>query len=435
MRQVLRWGLLLALGACIEPASAPPDPVPVALLTPEVWSGGEAVLNSAAFAPERGLPVVLLNDDTLAVHRLDDTTVAAQLPDLPGTQALRVLAADVLDLPIAIELRGFESATWGPLMNERLQPLPGWPPSVVGSGVTGAAVWNLHATMATPLPDSLHDPACSRGVGPSYATSGVSLVASCDVTSGLWRWWSWRVHPALELVEDTLCGGSDRFVAALSPGVSASVAHHDVIVSVRDGSTCSGQPFIRAEETYDIAISPRGDRAVILAGNYSPLDGSPSLGVPVLDVPTGRLAYGVAPILRSPTAAFSAEGDTLFLAGLDEADRYLLLVLRAGDGLVLRSVALPFKASAIAPDASRPWLYVVGEDFSARQGRLLVFDRDSLGLRASLDVPDTIPGGLCCDHTARIVPSPPEQRVYVVNVSGFFGSNSSAFLTRFRTPP
>ena len=427
--RVLCWGLLLAQTACIEPAWAPPDPIPVALLTPDVWSGGEAVLASAAFTPERGLPVVLLHADTLVVRRLDDTTVAARLPDLPGTQSLHVLAPDVLDLPIAIELRGFESAGWGPLMSERLQPLPGWPPSVVGSGFTGAAVWNLHATMATPLPDSLYDPTCSRGVGPSYPASGVALAApGC-------RWWSWRVRPGVELLEDSLCGGSDRWVAALAPGVTASVGHHDVVVAVRQGVMCSFvSPFVRAEETYDIAISPRGDRAVILAGNYDPLDGSPSLGVPVLDVTTGQVAYGVAPILRSPTAAFSADGDTLFLAGLG-GDGEVLLVLRAGDGHVQRSVPLPFGASALALDPARPWLYVAGFAWPSRRGWLLVLDRDSLGLVASVGVPDTIPGGLCCDYTARIVPSPSEQRVYVVNVTGFNDDYSRAFLTRFRTPP
>jgi hypothetical protein len=445
--QVLRWGVLAALVACTEPAPAPPEPVPVALLTPDVWSGGEAVLASAAFTPARGLPVVLLNDDTLAVRRTDDTTVVVQLPDLPGTQALHVLAPDILDLPIAIELRGFESAGWGPLLGGRVQVFPGGPPSVVGSGPATAVLWNLQSGVAGPLPDSMHDPFCSRrGVGPSYA--GVALVSDCAPTFP-WRarWRSWRLRPGFAMVDDSLCGDGG-FVAELAPGRTVSELSglrsdaglgSPISVWVRDSLGCSETRFETRYEgpaIHDVVISPRGDRAVIHA---LPQGGT---GMPVLDVATGQIAYELSDPFLS-RAAFSADGDTLFVAGnpaeYTGGGYVVLLALRPADGQPLRSVALPlFRTAAIAVDPSRPWLYVVGTagSFEEPHGRLLVVDRDSLALRAMVAVPDSVDvPWLVSTHGVRIVPSPSEQRVYVVWTYTSRDATDRAFLTRFRTPP
>jgi len=446
VRQVLRWGWLAALVACTEPAWAPPEPVPVALLTPDVWSGGEAVLASAAFTAARGLPVVLLNGDTLVVRRLDDTTVAARLPDLPGTQALRVLAPDILDLPIAIELRRFENAAWGPLLGGRVQVFPGGPPSVVGSGPATAVLWNLQSGVAGPLPDSMHDPFCSRrGVGPSYA--GVALVSDCALTFP-WRahWWSWRLRPGFAMVDDSLCGDGG-FVAELAPGRTVSELSglrsdaglgSPISVWVRDSLGCSETRFETDHDgpaIGDVVISPRGDRAVIHA---LPRGGT---GMPVLDVATGRIAYELSDPFLS-RAAFSADGDTLFVArnpAENTGGGYVLLALRAVDGQPLRSVALPlFRTSAIALDPSRPCLYVVGTvgSFEEPHGRLLVFDRDSLALRAMVAVPDSVDvPWLVSTHAVRIVPSPLEQRVYVVWTYTSRDPTDRALLTRFRTPP
>jgi len=70
----------LVMFAACESASSP-EPLDVRLNVADVWSGGEATLVSAAFAPPSGLPVVRLAGDTLVVRRLDDSTVAARLPD------------------------------------------------------------------------------------------------------------------------------------------------------------------------------------------------------------------------------------------------------------------------------------------------------------------------------------------------------------------
>ena len=446
MRGLLRGGLALLLAACREPAWAPPEPVPVSLLTPDVWSGSEAVLASAAFTRDRGLPVVLLNADTLAVRRLDDTTVAAQLPDLPGTQSLHVRAPDVLDFPIAIELRGFERTGEGPLLSGRLQVLPGWPPTVVGNGVAGAVVWNLHSTLATPLPDSLHDPTCTVGVGPGYDPWTVAL-ATCEATSRSGRWRAWRVRPEVTLVEDSLCSTGDRFTAALAPGVSASAGRTGgtttfLTVFVREGSTCTPVLEVVALLAYDIVLSPRGDRAVVLADQYSsgssfPDPPPPPLGVPVIEAATGQLAYRIESILVAPTAAFSGDGDTLFLAGQAWGDLFgqsHLTVVRFGDGVALRSRPLPLEATAIAPDASRPWLYVAGFT-PARQARLLVLDRESLEVVVTLAAPDSVDGFAAFGWGSRMILSPAEQRVYVVSANNPWHPVTRPFLTRFRTPP
>jgi hypothetical protein len=164
-------------------------------------------------------------------------------------------------------------------------------------------------------------------------------------------------------------------------------------------------------------------------------------GMPVLDVATGRIAYELGDELGDffdSRAVFSADGDTLFVAE-NRAAGYELRALRAMDGQPLRSVALPlFQTSAIAVDPSRPWLYVVGtvSSFEEPHWRLLVFDRDSLALRASVVVPDSVDlPWLWGTHGVRIVPSPAEQRVYVVWTWSSRDATDRGFLTRFRTPP
>jgi hypothetical protein len=435
MRLCLRGVPLLWLLGCTEPAWAPPEPVPVALLTPDVWSGGEAVLASAAFTPDRGLPVVLLNDDTLVVRRLDDTTVAARLPDLPGTQVLHVLTQDVLDFPIVVELRGFESAGSGPILSGRLQVLAGVRPTVVGTGVTGAVVWNLQTTIGTPLPDSLHDPMCAGGVGPSYA--GITLVPSCQYAD---RWWSWRLRPTVELVDDSLCGGwYNAFAVELGHGRGLALGTDEVWLSYRDGLTCSRSHLVWAGAS-DVVISPRGDRAAIIAQGYGSrhyLDtANAPLGMPVIDVEGGRIAYEVGSLHGPSGAAFSNEGDTLFVVGRDASGRQeVLLALRAADGQLLRSLVVPLKSWAIAVDPVRPWVYVGGYTLPEGRTQLLVFDRKSLALLASVGAPDSVSGFTCCDFGTRIVPSPAEQRVYVVWAPHYRVEAAPAFLTRFRTPP
>jgi hypothetical protein len=192
--------------------------------------------------------------------------------------------------------------------------------------------------------------------------------------------------------------------------------------------------LVRAEGTYDVMISPRGDRAVIIAFGYPPGFGGTE-GVPVLDATTGQVAYEVTEIRTNPAAAFSAEGETLFVAGKDAEGRQLLLALRAADGQRLRAVPLALNAWGIAPDPARPWLYVTGYTSPGGLGQLLVFDRGSLTLLTTVSAPDSVYGVICCDVAAHIIPSPAEQRVYIVSALEFREPAARAFLTRFRTPP
>ena len=430
MWRLVGIGWLLACAACLEPAWAPPDPIPVALLTPDAWSGGEAVLASAAFRPPSGLPAVLVDCDTLAVRRIDDTTVAARLPDLPGAHTLRVLATDVLDLPIDIRLHGFESFALGPLVPGRVQPLLGWPPAVVGNTLTGAAVWDLRSITAYPLPDTLHDPTCGWGVGPSYRPAGVVLVAACGPQQ---RWWAWRVRPRLELIEDSLCATPNKFVSQLAVGrtlAAASGAGGSVLLT-RDSLGCVWTT-VPGSGTYDVVISPRGDRSVILAYGYGGF--GPSEGVPVLDVPTGHVAYAIPQITDDPTAAFSPEGETLFVAGRGESGVSLVAV-RADDGQVLYTLPLALGGVlGMAVDPDHPWLFLFAT--AERRERLLVIHRRSRELLTTLGVPDTVPPQTCCG--SHIIPSPVEHRVYIVeglDLPYSSGTGARVLVTRFQTPP
>jgi hypothetical protein len=64
-----------------------------------------------------------------------------------------------------------------------------------------------------------------------------------------------------------------------------------------------------------------------------------------------------------------------------------------------------------------------------------VLDRDSLGPVAMLAAPDSIDGFWAFAYQARVIPSPSEQRVYVVSANDLYHVENRPFLTRFRTPP
>src|ERR671923_389000 len=93
MRRIVWLGLLLA--AC----DAPPivNPPQSFRASTDVWSGSDLSLTSAAFASVMpgGVPDVQLDGQSLVVRRVDDSTVAATLPDAPGQHHLQVVVPGV----------------------------------------------------------------------------------------------------------------------------------------------------------------------------------------------------------------------------------------------------------------------------------------------------------------------------------------------------
>ncbi|MDH3497064.1 MAG: hypothetical protein OER21_09885 [Gemmatimonadota bacterium] len=117
---------LVAIPAAVtrhDPVSGGPDRT-VRVETADPWSGGEVVLYSAGFVPPAE-PAFTLDGEPLVQRRVNDTTVAARLPDRPGTHGIMVRWG-VNTLPVGpLRLRGFGNAFRGPALKGIPQVWPG----------------------------------------------------------------------------------------------------------------------------------------------------------------------------------------------------------------------------------------------------------------------------------------------------------------------
>ena len=397
------------------------------LVTPDVWSGGEALVMSPAFAAPAGLPLVLLDSDTLAVQRIDDTTLAARLPDLPGGHTLRVVSSDVTNTGVTINLNGFHDMSTGPVLEGTTQR---WlqPTQVLGNGPTGLRLWDVYSGTTFDFPDSLQDIQCTRGVGPSNAAGRVVLFGppgACQTPS---KWFVWSLTPTATRL-DSIRPATTRLAAELSPGHHFLASTHTFLLEACD--TCP-QATYAAENPHDVAFSPAGDQAVIIANNFQIL-----LGAPVIDAASAQVSYVVPEMWDVEGAGFSAGGDTIYLAGLDSTQpqwRPRLVAVRAADGHPLISLTPDVQPFAVSLDQARPWLYLFGWRGASHTLALQVFDRRTLQPIATAGVP----AGQSCFACGfyRILPSPLERRVYVVVTwDGDFTAGRTASLFRFDTPP
>lgn len=413
--------LVVLLAACDPPLPTVGDPPQSFRASADVWSGGELTVTSPGFAPaQSALPDVLLDGLSLLVRRVDDTTVIAALPDLPGQHMLRLVAPGVESQAIVVQLRGFEERVAGPLISGRTEPAREHY-HLFGNGPTNLRRWNVRTNKAVDLADTVHAAACTRGVGPGPNVGEVVLLTGGCATG---RWMLWRTEPLVPL-SDTTSAQTDHFVAVLGAGRWVVVGADAFSVVACDGGSCSSES-IPAHRASDVVRSPRGDRAALITRIDADLLAT---GVPVVDVALGTVGYSVPALGSAHGGAFSAGGDTLYLAG-DSASTSLLVAVRASDGQLLASRRLNYEPCAVAADQLRPWLYVAG---GGPQAFLQVFDRRTMTAITTLRVTsDTLYGRDFC----RILPNPLERRVYVVDTwVGEYRPLARAQLYSFQTPP
>ncbi|HYU30361.1 MAG TPA: hypothetical protein VEK83_15125 [Gemmatimonadales bacterium] len=412
----------IVLAACDKIPTVQPRPeLQTYRATPDVWSGGELVVTSHGFAAE-SLPDILLDGQLLAVRRVDDTTVAAVAPDRPGPHTLRVVARVVDPHAVVVQLRGFVNRIEGPLLSGRTEPGRDTR-YLFGSGPTGLRRWNIRTNKAIELGDTVHAVSCTRGVGPGPNVSDLVLLTGGCSTG---RWLVWHTEPLYPLT-DTASAMTDHFVAVLQTGRWVVLADATFSVTACDSGVCTAET-IPGTAVSDVVRSPRRDRAVLLAGTIGD-SGTP--GVPVIDVGLGSVGYRVPALSAAQGAAFSSAGDTLYLAG-ESATAFTIVAVRASDGQLFASRSLDFEPCAVAPDQSRPWLYVAGVTTTG-QSRLEVFDRETMQALTTLHVVTDIPYG---HELCRILPNPVEHRVYVAETwAGEHNPAAHAQLYVFETPP
>ncbi len=417
--------LSLVLAACEQlPTKIEQPQLQPFRATTEVWSGGKIVLTSAAWTAPAVLPQVLLDEQPLDVHRIDDTTIAAAVADAPGPHVLRVIAPAVDRQSVVVHLRGFVERIEGPLLSGRTEAGRD-PRYVFGNGPTSLRRWNVATNKAVDLGDTVHAVSCTGGVGPGPAVGDVVLLTGGCVSG---RWMLWHTEPLYPL-PDTTSVLSVRFVAVLSAGRWVAVDGQNFSVHACDGASCTSE-LISGTLSRDVVRSPRGDRAALLS---RVLGDSGTAGVPVVDVALGKVGYRVAALSAAHGAAFSSGGDTLYLAG-DSLAAFALVAIRASDGAVLTARRLDYEPCAVASDPVAPWVYVAGLSQASGRSLLQVFDRGTMDLITTLRVTSAIAYGdrsrLC-----RIMPNPIEHRVYVVDTwAGEHNPAAHAQLYSFETP-
>ncbi|MGH7538819.1 MAG: hypothetical protein ACREMF_09305 [Gemmatimonadales bacterium] len=390
---------VVMLAAC-ESASSP-EPLDVRLSVADVWSGGEATLVSAAFAPPSGLPLVRLAGDTLVVRRVDDSTVAAGLPDGNGPYALEVLAPGFAPSTAQVILHGFLSSEDGPVLSGFLQPIPGQP-WVLGAGDPGLVEVNVRTgAVLRQWPDTVHSPDCTWGVGPSVRAGHYVLFGKA-AGGGCSHPWVWQYGAQLVRL-DSLSAAEDVWaVAEVGPGGAISGADDHLFISHCDSAGCTNQPYYYLGGSLTgTTIAPVARRAVLHHWNRL-----------VVNAQTGDTLYR----LRLPSqgyriegAAFSAAEDTVYAVGSEGVPESHLVMALSATGTLLDTLALPGVAAMdVARDPTRSWIYVAaleGGNVTLVVPQLIVLEQGTLAPVAVLRAPATAALSLTRWHQFRIVPA------------------------------
>lgn len=423
MRRLIWMSVVLA--ACEKvpdrvPTGAEPQPFAVSL---DVWSGSELTITSAGLRSVESLPTVLLDGSAIPTRRVNDTTLAATLPDAPGAHSVRLASAGFDQRAATVHLRGFVEHAEGPELSGRTEAGVD-PRYVFGSGPISLRRWNVATNKAVDLGDTVHAVACTRGIGPG-PNAGEIVVLNGGCTG---RWAVWHTEP-LYPTADTAAVLTDHIVAVLATGRTVVLGGDTVALGACSGGTCTTES-VPGMEARDVVRSPRGDRAALLTR----LVGDPGApGTPVVNVALGTIAYRVTQLREAYGAAFSGGGDTLYVAGLSAPETFALAVLRAADGASLAARQLDFAPCAVAVDPGGEWLYIAGLSKTG-ESRLQVFNRQSLSPVATLRTTASATFG----HENRlclIMPNPIGHLLYVVDTgAGEHNPTARAHIFRFETP-
>jgi hypothetical protein len=428
MRRLLQ--LTVVLVACDKvpsvPAGTEPHRFAVSL---DVWSGSELTITSPGLSAATVLPPVWLDGSPIPTRRVDDTTLAAALPDAPGAHSVRLVATGFDQRSVTVYLRGFTGHVEGPQLSGRTEPGRD-PRYVFGSGPLSLRRWNVATNKTVDLGDSVHAVSCTSGIGPGPNVGEiVVLTGGCAAQGG--RWTVWHTEPLYPLA-DTANVLTEHVVAVLATGRSV-VLGGDAIAVIACGVGGCTSDSVRGTQGRDVVRSPRGDRAALLTRVVGD-PGTP--GTPVVDVSTGMVAYRVSSLREARGAAFSGGGDTLYLAGAQHASpTFALAVVRAEDGAPLTSRTLDFEPCAVAVDPAGRWVYAAGlGGGAAGRSRLVVFDRASLTVIATLGVTSSAAFGHP-ERLCHLIPNSIGHLLYVVDTgAGEHDPAARAQLFSFETP-
>lgn len=403
--------VVVAIGAC-ETATAP-EPLNGRLTASDVWSGGEALVVSAAFLPP-ALPVARIAAETLAVRRVDDSTVAARLPHGNGPGVLTVELPGFAPFTTIIRLRGFRTAEDGPFLTGFLQRLP-TPPLVLGAGDPGLVEVDVRTgAVARQWPDTVHSPDCTWGVGPSVRSGGYVLFGK---TAGgtCSHPWLWTYGPQLTRVDSLYALVDTWAIGEVGPGGAVFGSDDHLHISQCTGTGCADRLYSNLGGSLTgITVGSVAKRAVL--HHWNALVADAEAGDTLYRIPYTQAGY------RTEGAAFSAGEDTLYAVGQvgGSVGASEVMAVAAANGAYLGGAIFPGSgtwAFDVARDPVRHWLYVatlVGSGATNVVPAVVVLDQGTLAPIAELRAPTSEALSLIVWHQFRLVPDPSQAAVYMV---------------------
>lgn len=368
-------GLLLACGTM--PADVLPANVDVRVLNPIAWPAGKLLIETRALSGRTDLPELRLDTLSLVVAHVNDSTVSADLPDTSGTFALRFRYRNATRSG-TVTLVGFAGRT-------EAAPLAGWAaPETPGSPIVLAAadsnLVRLDVRTGTVVPLAIpHSGSCAISPGPSYRDSAVVAQTVAGTTCAFPK--AWSLAPSIAAVDSVrVAAPADRLWAELAPSTWLNNSHHYLTIQ-KDGGVILQEQL---EEGDRLVFSPDRSRALVTTTNAR-------YQVPVLLTGGGTIAFRL-PLVAAQGAAFTPEGDTLFVAGYRSftPPQLRLIAVHGTTGSVLADTSSSgalLLAIVLDPDA--PTLYGVEGQGSGPylQPDILVFDRRTLGLVGRMHPP------------------------------------------------
>lgn len=409
----------VALVCCQDPAQAP-IPLSITSDPPAQTAGGVITLTSQQFvdlvlqpSPDTLRPnrwanfAVIVGADTAESWRIGPTQIAFRVPPVYTGNHEAVIAANGYD-EARVSFFGVGLAFplyWGglnPYTNVSSgTPFPprgilvaegsGWPGFAEGYGLIDLQTRSLQIYPEFHQTDSRR--VKMNVPGPSYRVNHFvfDLARLQEFAATVWRADPWT------LVDSIPCSdpGGSYTTAELSPTTCLLLRFNGTLI--RNGTdTLLSQTGLAFGQ---FVLSPGGKWTVVRTELSSRQYRAPTMRWPVLDQ-SGSVVYSIDTLFHVTGAAFSGNGDTLFLTASVRdtaaenyvAGRFSLLVLETASGRVLASRAFPSDRALqdVTLDPVRPLLYVGGmqteNDGCCRQ-YLTVLDRETLNVVADMPAP------------------------------------------------
>ncbi|HEY4100297.1 MAG TPA: hypothetical protein VGM20_05400 [Gemmatimonadales bacterium] len=415
----------------------------------DIWAGSTVTIRSSAFHGAIDTTgVAQFNGTSLVLHRVDDTTLSVNLPPstMAGSYPLSLQFAAVVKTLDPITVYGYADSTSYPIQND--WDTYAWPRGTPHAMVMGTDdsdiihVVNLDTHAITPIRGLGGHGGFGFGLyGPgfTYADDSALIVQGPDepFSGPPQAFFRVRLDSPTVLVPlsppNVFLDGPVRDIMRLSPTTwfVAGKAGGYVVANVDSTAPEGGTPTTtlaligNGTGTY---ISPRHDRAT------GTPDLSGSAGIPVLDLPSGNVAFHVPMDGGAYGADFSADGSFLAMTGSGSGR---LIQLNASDGTVLQDTTFSANAYEVAYDPARPLVYVLTLTATqpgnpALSSEVLVLDRATFRVVGRLDAPQSYEA--TCNTNLRGALSVSRSANALYFFRGCYTHQSSAAL-RFTLPP